>query len=196
VSWPRWTVSATGRCWSGLILGPHENIGRLPWWLRRIAAGGPVLAPGPEDLELQYIDARDLAGWTLDAAARGVGGPFNLTGPPGQTTMGELLGACLTVTGSDAQLRWLAPEPILAAGVQPWTQLPIWLPPGEDHDALHRGDVSKALKEGLHPRPVGETVADTWAWLQTVHGEPPVKPGRAAVGLDPEVEARLLTASA
>ena len=32
---------------AGLILGPYENIGRLPWWLGRIARGGPVLAPGP-----------------------------------------------------------------------------------------------------------------------------------------------------
>lgn len=34
---------------AGLILGPWENIGRLPWWLGRIARGGPVLAPGPRD---------------------------------------------------------------------------------------------------------------------------------------------------
>ena len=31
---------------SGVIVGPHENIGRLPWWLRRLAEGGEVLAPG------------------------------------------------------------------------------------------------------------------------------------------------------
>jgi 2'-hydroxyisoflavone reductase len=31
---------------AGLILGPRENIGRLPWWLQRIARGGDVLAPG------------------------------------------------------------------------------------------------------------------------------------------------------
>ncbi len=35
---------------AGLILGPYENIGRLPWWLNRVARGGPVLAPGPRDL--------------------------------------------------------------------------------------------------------------------------------------------------
>lgn len=35
---------------AGLILGPYENIGRLPWWLDRIARGGQVLAPGPRDL--------------------------------------------------------------------------------------------------------------------------------------------------
>ena len=31
---------------AGLILGPHEDIGRLPWWLDRIARGGQVVAPG------------------------------------------------------------------------------------------------------------------------------------------------------
>ena len=30
----------------GLILGPGEDIGRLPWWLARAAAGGRMVAPG------------------------------------------------------------------------------------------------------------------------------------------------------
>ncbi len=32
---------------AGLILGPYERVGRMPWWLRRIERGGDVLAPGP-----------------------------------------------------------------------------------------------------------------------------------------------------
>ncbi len=177
---------------AGLILGPWENIGRLPWWLRRVARGGPVLAPGPRELALQYIDARDLAAWTLDAVERGLGGPYNLVSPAGHTTMGELLEACVRVTGADADLRWVEPERIAAAGIEPWTQLPIWLPPGELHDHLHQGDVSKAVAAGLRCRPIGETVADTWAWLQSIGGEPPQRPDRPAVGLDPEAEARVL----
>ncbi|QXE37228.1 SDR family oxidoreductase [Streptomyces sp. GMY02] len=177
---------------AGLILGPHENIGRLPWWLGRIARGGPVLAPGPRDNPLQYIDVRDLAEWTLDAVRQGLGGPYNLVSPAGHTTMGELLDACVRVTGSDAELCWTAPEPILAAGIQPWTDLPIWLPPGELHDMLHRGDVSKALASGLRCRPVAETVADTWSWLTSVGGEAPQRPDRLPVGLSPEQEAKLL----
>jgi 2'-hydroxyisoflavone reductase len=31
---------------AGLIVGPHENIGRLPRWLWRCAECGEVLAPG------------------------------------------------------------------------------------------------------------------------------------------------------
>ena len=50
---------------AGLIVGPHENIGRLPRWLRRMEQGGAVLAPGPADAGVQWIDARDLADWML-----------------------------------------------------------------------------------------------------------------------------------
>ncbi|MEV6778655.1 SDR family oxidoreductase [Streptomyces syringium] len=177
---------------AGLILGPRENIGRLPWWLLRIARGGPVLAPGPRDLALQYIDARDLARWSLDAVERELGGPYNLISPPGHTTMGGLLEACVRVTGSDAELRWTDPEPILAAGVEPWMDLPIWVPPGEGYDTMHQGDVSKALAAGLRCRPVEETVADTWAWLRELDGPPPRRTDRPPLGLAPEVEAELL----
>ena len=34
---------------AGLILGPYERVGRLPWWLRRLERGGQVLCPGPPD---------------------------------------------------------------------------------------------------------------------------------------------------
>lgn len=177
---------------AGLIIGPGENIGRLPWWLSRIARGGPVIAPGPPGTELQYIDARDLAEWLLDAAANGLHGAYNTVSRPGHATMGELLTACVRATGSDAELRWTDPEVLLAAGVEPWTDLPVWLPPGELYDTLHRGDHSKAYAAGLRCRPVGETVADTWSWLRTLGGVAPRRPDRPAVGLDPHLEAKLL----
>lgn len=177
---------------AGLILGPYENIGRLTWWLRRIARGGPVLAPGPAELEVQFIDARDLARWSLDAAQRGLGGPYNLVSPPGHATMRRLLEACATVTGSDAELRWTDPGPILAAGVEPWEDLPVWLPPGEVYDTMHQADVSKAVAAGLTCRPVAATVADTWDWMQGLNGKVPHRADRPPIGLDPELEARLL----
>ncbi|MFD1661215.1 NAD-dependent epimerase/dehydratase family protein [Streptomyces caeni] len=178
---------------AGLILGPYENVGRLPWWLTRIARGGPVLAPGPRDLPLQYVDVRDLAEWILGAVTQGLSGPCNLMGPQGHATMGGLLEACVDVTGAAAELRWTTPEAVLDAGVEPWTQLPVWVPPGSDlHDALHAADVSRAVATGLRCRPVTETVADTWSWLRGIGSTAPQRPGRPAVGLDPAVEARLL----
>ncbi|KES07339.1 reductase [Streptomyces toyocaensis] len=178
---------------AGLLIGPYENVGRLPWWLNRMARGGPVLAPGPRDLPLQYVDARDLAEWVLGAAEQGLSGPYNLVSPQGHATMGELLDACVRVTGGPAELRWTAPEVILDAGIEPWTHLPVWVPPDTDlHDALHSADVSRAVATGLRCRPVAETVADTWRWLTDLGGAAPQRPDRTAKGLDPEVEAKVL----
>jgi nucleoside-diphosphate-sugar epimerase len=180
---------------AGLILGPYENVGRLPWWLTRAARGGPMLAPGPRDLPLQFIDVRDLAEWLLGAVEQGLGGPCNVTGPQGHTTTEELLRECVRVTGGAAELCWTAPEAVLGAGVEPWTQLPVWVPPGSTlHDEVYRVDVSRALATGLRCRPAAETVAATWEWLRGIGGTAPRRPDRPPVGLAPETEAAVLAA--
>jgi nucleoside-diphosphate-sugar epimerase len=180
---------------AGLILGPYENIGRLPWWLLRIARGGDVPAPGPRDLGLQYVDARDLAAFALWAGEQRLGGAYDVISEPGFTTMGELLDTCVDLTGSRARLRWVSPEAVEAAGVKPWTELPVWLPPGPAHGGMHGSDPAKALAAGLTLRPVGETVADTWAWLSSLP-EPPAPTSSLVLGLSADAEARLLAAQA
>ena len=179
---------------AGLILGPGENVGRLPWWLRRIERGGDVLAPGPRDLALQYIDARDLASWLLDNGAEGTSGAYNMVSRSGHASMGAVLDACLDATGSSARLHWIDPEPILAAGVEPWNDLPIWIPGGHEYRWLHECDVSRAYATGLSPRPIAATVADTWTRLRE-DGEVSAMPGRPSLGLDPGVEASILAAA-
>jgi 2'-hydroxyisoflavone reductase len=180
---------------AGLILGPYEVVGRMPWWLRRLEQGGDVVAPGPPDQPLQYIDCRDLAAWLLSCAGRGLGGTFNVVSRRGHATMARLLEAARDVTGSRARLVWVAPEVIEAAGIEPWTQLPVWLPPGGEFAGMHDGDVSAACAAGLACRPVEETVADTWRWLQE-EGYPPRQPGRPEHGLSPEAERRVLASLA
>ena len=177
---------------AGLILGPYELVGRLPWWLNRISAGGRVPAPGPRDRPLQYVDARDLAAWVLDAAGRRVAGAFDTVSRPGHTTIGALLEHCVAVTGSDAELVWLTPEQIEAAHVSGWTELPIWVPPTGELAGLHDGDASAAHRAGLRCRPMEETVADTWAWLQREGTQSPPTARAGSIGLTPEQEERLL----
>jgi 2'-hydroxyisoflavone reductase len=142
-------------------------------------------------MKLQYIDCRDLARWLLHAADEGISGPFNTVSEPGHATMASLLGAAIAATGSDARLVWVPPQVIIDAGIQPWIELPIWLPPEGEGAGLHAGDVRAALAAGLTCRPVEETVADTWAWLQK-EGDPPVAPGRPAHGLDRDREREVL----
>jgi 2'-hydroxyisoflavone reductase len=188
-------VFGAGRCVSarpGLILGPRENIGRLPWWLRRIAAGGDVLAPAPQDLAVQYIDARDLAAFAIDTS---LNGPVNVLSRPGHTTMADVLALCREVTGSTASFTWVDAEFLLDHNVEPWTELPIWVPPVGDMAGFYTCDSSLALRSGLVCRSMRETVQDTWSWL-TANPDwtQVVGANRTRVGIDHEREAALLAA--
>ena len=175
----------------GLILGPRENIGRLPYWLARAARGGDILAPGPSDATFQYVDARDLAAFALSGLAPGA---YSVVNRPGETTMGELLELTLEVTNGDGTVRWADPDSLIAAGVEPWMDLPVWIPAGEDHATMHGADVTKAFENGLAIRPLRETVSDTWDWLMSIGGVAPQRPDRPVLGLSHERETQLITA--
>lgn len=166
----------------GLITGPHDPTDRFPYWPRRIARGGRVLAPGdPGDLT-QVIDVRDLAAFLLDGIHRQRGGVYNLTGTP--RPFGILLDLCRTATYSDAELTWVPTDRLVAAGVDPGMGIPLWVgEPG--YEAFNDVDSSRAAAAGLSCRAVTETIRDTLAWDLGRGG--PAKPG-----LDPEQEERLL----
>jgi 2'-hydroxyisoflavone reductase len=151
---------------AGLLCGPHDNVFRLPWWLERVARGGDVLAPGHPSQPLQLIDARDLAAWMVMACEQRISGTFNGTAPPGCTTTGQVLDAAVAVTGSDARLRWVPDAALLQAGVEPWTDLPLWAPPLPGFEGTWQMATDRIQAAGLRCRPVDEIVADTWAWLE------------------------------
>lgn len=177
---------------AGLILGPHEDIGRLPWWLGRIAQGGRVVAPGRPGRPLQYVDARDLAQWMLSALEAGVTGPVDVCGPSGSASTADLLTTCVDVTGSDARLVWVGESDLASAGAEPWTHLPCWVPEAGEFAGFLETDTARAAATGLRPRPLRETVADTWEWLRR-EDQPPQRADRGTHGLPPEIERRLLS---
>jgi 2'-hydroxyisoflavone reductase len=173
----------------GLIVGPFDPTGRFTYWPLRIARGGDVIAPAPSTYPVQFIDARDLAQWMLQAALRGAQGAFNVTGPANAaTTLGALLGACAEVSATAPRVHWLDADFLLAQGVAPWTDLPLWV--GPEDAAMNQVSVSRALATGLVTRPVRETIVDTLAWAQAA----PLRAPAARVGLAAEREAQLLAA--
>lgn len=163
----------------GLIVGPHDYSDRFTYWVVRVAAGGDVLAPGRPERFVQFIDARDLAEWTIEMIERGAAGAYNTHGRPNILTMQELLDECKSVSESDARFVWASEEFLLEQQVAAWSEMPLWLP---EEAAPHlRGFMfispRKAIDEGLRFRPVSETVRDTLAWYQTEHANELLKAG-------------------
>lgn len=171
----------------GVILGPREYVGRLPWWLRRIDRGGKVLGPGSPDRSIQPIDVRDVAAFAVRCAA-GQPGVFNLAAP-GHETMSDFLRACRHVTGSAADITWITDEPWLAAqGVKQWTELPLW----RTYPGTWAVDASHARAAGLVTRSLMDTVSDTWQWMRYFTAIAHERAGE--LGISPAKETAILDA--
>jgi nucleoside-diphosphate-sugar epimerase len=171
----------------GVVLGPGEYVGRLPWWLNRVARGGRVLAPGSPERSIQPVDVRDLAEFAARAAERAIGGPFNVTAPTGRETFRGMLQACAQVTRSGAQFVWVPDGQLIAHGVRQWSEMPLW----RTFPGVWRVDSAQAREQGLSCRPLASTVADTWAWMQSAGG--PGGDERAAeIGISSEREQQIL----
>ncbi len=172
---------------AGFIVGPHDDVDRLAYWIRRIVRGGEVLAPASPDYPVQMIDARDIALWSLSMIGRGAGGVFNVTGPQPAYGLGEVLDTIKRVTRSDATFTWVPEEFLLEQRVGPWDGLPYWL--GPEWRGTATLNVSKALAAGLTLRPLEETVRDTFDWDRTRPTDLQLR-----AGIPPEREEELLAA--
>ena len=174
----------------GLIVGPYDQSDRFTYWVRRIADGGEVLAPGNPDAPVQVIDARDLAEWTIRMVEQGQTGVFNATGPAERLTMRQTLETAKQASGSNATFTWLDDDFLVQQGAGPWIEIPLWLPAGgEDSSNLLDVSIARALDAGITFRPLADIVRDTLAWDQTR----PADTERRA-GLKPEREQELLQA--
>jgi 2'-hydroxyisoflavone reductase len=169
------------------ICGPGDRTDRYSYWPVRSMRGGEMLWPGTPDDDIQIIDVRDLANFTLDSLEQKISGVFNTVTPKGSFKMGDLLEDCQAVTASDVWPTWVSPEFLKK---QEGVLLPIWEDPAGDNAGLSKVDGSRAALAGLKNRPTRETARDTVAWWKTL---PPERTASTRAGLSAEKEAELLS---
>lgn len=185
-SWPGRTLNIR----PGLIVGPGDPTDRLTWWPVRVHRGGEALAPGDPELPIRFIDARDLARWTVYCLEQGSHGVYNAIGPAGGLTMAEFLYGCKVVLGADCRFTWVDNDFLAEQKVNSWMgedSLPIWIPAAKPYVA---STWDKARAAGLAHRPTGDTIRDTLAWALAERGTE--RAWRS--GITPEREAELLAA--
>jgi nucleoside-diphosphate-sugar epimerase len=168
------------------IVGPYDPTDRFTSWVRRGAAGGRVLAPGPPEQPLQWIDARDLAAFVLHLCEADVPGTFNVATTPRAHTFAELLETASRAGGAALDVAWCDDAFVRAHGLTASEESdPFPLITPEEPNA-HLFDTSRAVAHGLRFRPLADTVGDTLEW-DRARGRPPLE-----AGLAPEREAELL----
>lgn len=150
----------------GLIVGRYDPTDRFTYWPYRVSQGGEVLAPERPDYAVQVIDARDLAEWNIRMVEAGKTGVYNATGPDYRLSLGTVLETARAVGDSDAFFTWVSADFLAEQNVQPWSEMPLWIP-GEEYAGFHTISVQKAIDDGLAFRPLADTIADTLDWVKT-----------------------------
>jgi 2'-hydroxyisoflavone reductase len=166
----------------GLIVGPLDPSDRFTYWPVRVARGGEVLAPGQPNDVTQFIDARDLAEWTVRMAEKGTkdgGGIYNATGPRTPLPMEQFLTACKAVAQSDARFTWVPWSFLQEQKIRAWRDMPIVVPPDGQTAGFSRRNIDRALAKGLTFRPLDVTIRDTLEWNRT---RPQAEQDRLAAG--------------
>lgn len=164
-------VSSAGRYRS--TLGPTDLAydsfaGRLPYWPWRFRRPGEVLAPGDPQAAVQVLDARDLASWLAAGSADQPGGTVNAVGAA--TTIGDWIAACqLAARPAGPPPRWIPDSTLLAAGLRPGLDLPLWNPASAGIPAFFAVDGAAARQRGLRTRPAEQTARDLLRWIDDPH---------------------------
>ena len=172
----------------GLIVGPRDETDRFTYWPVRIDRAGEVLAPGSPADPVQFIDARDLAEWTIRMAENRETGTYNATGPAKPLGIGGMLDGIKGALKSNATFTWVAEDFLTQQKVEPWSDMPVWT--GKD-SGLALAKIDRALSKGLTFRPLAETARDTLAWFKSL---PQDRQAHLKAGLTPERETEVLAA--
>ena len=172
----------------GLIVGPRDETDRFTYWPVRIDRAGEVLAPGSPSDPVQFIDARDLAEWTIRMAENRETGIYNATGPAKPLGISGMLDGIKAALKSNATFTWVAEDFLTQQKVEPWSDMPVWT--GKD-SGLALAKIDRALNKGLTFRPLAETARDTLAWFKSL---PQERQSHPKAGLSPEREAEVLSA--
>jgi len=175
----------------GLIVGPRDETDRFSYWPIRVDRGGEILTPGAPSDPVQFIDGRDVAEWTIRMVEKGETGIYNATGPAKQLGIGEMLETMKNTLKSEAKFTWVNADFLATQKVEPWSDMPVWIPPRGEEAGGNQINNKRAIAKGMTFRSLADTTRDTVAWFKS---QPPDRQAKLKAGLTPEREAEVLAA--
>ncbi|WP_422123787.1 NAD-dependent epimerase/dehydratase family protein [Planococcus sp. X10-3] len=166
----------------GIVAGAYDPTDRFTYWVLKLKEEGIALIPGDKFRKVQWVDARDLAEFTVSNLENSTNGTYNLTANP--VTMEELV---KTLASQKMKPVWVSDQILLDTGIKAF-QLPLWMPVDKDHpEGYILADNSKAKKRGWQPKSLAETAEAVRRWKYDTLSKD------LKTGIKPEIEKELLS---
>jgi 2'-hydroxyisoflavone reductase len=165
-----------------IVAGPGDPTNRFTYWPVRIDAGGEVIAPGDPNAPVQFIDARDLAEFTLTVSEKSIPGTFNVAGPTlAPTSMAEFLYGIRGTTASPVSFTWIDDKYLADKKVR----FQLAIPQTSPMRGLMRVKSNRGVEAGLKFRPLAVTAVDTLEWFKS---QPVEDQKKLALNLDRDAQ--------
>ncbi len=145
------------------VVGPGDRTDRFTYWVDRAHRGGDIVCPAGRDVEVQWIDVRDLTHFMIALAENDTPGVFNGVGPASPMTNEQFMHALRAFAVAPTNLHW--PTTALLNELEYPT--PMF---GPEDESIHV-DASAAVAAGMTYRSLADSVRDTYEWWQTQSDE-------------------------
>jgi len=167
----------------GIIVGPNDHTDRFTHWIAKASKGEPYVGPAGADQPLQFIDARDLAEFTIKGIEAEENRTVNTIGPFDAASFGTVLAELHASFGTKFSAKMVfKPED------NEEIQLPMVLPTDGSSDAMFKVNVQTCIEMGMFHRSLDETATDAIKYI--TERETPLK-----IFIEPKMEQKLLNLS-
>jgi 2'-hydroxyisoflavone reductase len=144
------------------MVGPGDRTERFTYWPVRVPRGGEVLVPGkPADL-VQFIDARDVAGFMVRLIENRDVGAFNVAGPASPMGMHAFVHGVHAAFSNP--VTWVPIPDYDFLEEHGIIEMTPWVVPTGDNYGTARASIDRAVQSGLSFTPLAQTVRDTHEW--------------------------------
>lgn len=147
----------------GLICGPDDPSDRFTYLPVIMQRSTDVIVPNYND-NIQIIDVRDLALWTIHLAEKSIKGIFNAAGPETPIKMFDFINHCKEIANPAVNINFRDNDFLTGNNIMPWSDLPVWIPAEGDYTGFSDISINRAIANGLQFRDYRETIEDTLNW--------------------------------
>lgn len=144
------------------MMGPADTTNRFAYWPVRLSRGGEVLVPGRPEDPVQYVDARDVAAWTIRLIESRTTGTFNAAGPASPTGMRAFVYGAHAAFSSAARFVEI-PDYDFLKSHRVGFAVP-WIMPEGNNWGSARVNIERAVANGLTFTPLADSVRDVFEW--------------------------------
>ena len=148
----------------GFIVGSRDHSDRFTFWPVLMNETEKMYVPETGDLPIQFIDVIDLAEFIILSAERNYKGNYILTGPEKPYLFKKFILDCQRIINPECEILFVSDDWLKEHGIEKSEAYPL-CHNEEGVEGLFQVDISKAVKAGLHFRPLKKTLEDTLRWF-------------------------------